>query len=173
MNIKKVIVLLFAAVMGHMVAASNVDLYRGLLFWIKDQNNIEGNELRKTTHPLSKAFDGSFNNQLAGAAIPQRDSQDYTLSLSFKVGELNCINRLFVIGSHSIYLGADNMLYYDGLSTTFFVEAVDKYYSLVFRVDESHRLTIYAGVKDQRLSQVMSSIISGYLNFSSVIGMSK
>ena len=69
---KKVIVLLFAVVMGQMVAASDVDLYRGLLFWIKDQNNIEENELRKTTYLLSKVFDGSFNNQLAGTAIPKR-----------------------------------------------------------------------------------------------------
>lgn len=72
MNFKRVVTFLFAVVMGQMVAASDVDLYRGLLFWIKDQNNIEGNELRKTTYPLSKVFDGSFNNQLAGTAIPKR-----------------------------------------------------------------------------------------------------
>ncbi len=59
MNIKKVIVLLFAVVMGQMVAASEVDLYRGLLFWIKDQKNIEGNELRQTSLPLSIVLDGS------------------------------------------------------------------------------------------------------------------
>lgn len=169
---KKVVVMLFAFVMGQMVAASDVDLYRGLLFWIKSQNNIEGNELRKTTYPLSQVFDGSFYNQLAGTAIPKRDNQDYTFSLSFNVGELNCVNRLLEIGSHSIYLDTNNKLYYNGLNTTFIVDATNKYYSLVFRVDEGHRLTIYAGVKDQRLSQVMSSIISGYLNFSSVIGMS-
>ena len=68
---KKVIVWLLAVLMGQMVAASDVDLYRGLLFWIKDQNNIEGNELRKTTYPLSQVFDGSFNNQLAGTVIPK------------------------------------------------------------------------------------------------------
>ena len=38
----KKVVLLLAALMGQMVAASDVDLYRGLLFWIKDQDNIEG-----------------------------------------------------------------------------------------------------------------------------------
>lgn len=171
MTIKKVTVLLFAVLMGQMVAASDVDLYRGLLFWIKSQNNIEGNELRKTTYPLSQVFDGSFNNQLAGTAMPKRDNQDYTFSLSFKVGELNCVNRLLTIGGHSIYLDTDNKLYYHTLSTTFTVDATNKYYSLVFRVDGNHRLTIYAGTKDQRLSQVMSSVISGYLNFSSAIGM--
>ena len=169
---KKIIVWVFAVVMGQMVAASDVDLYRGLLFWIKSQNNIEGNELRKTTYPLSQVFDGSFYNQLAGTAIPQRDNQDYTFSLSFKVGERNCVNRLLMIGGHSIYLDTDNKLYYHTLSTAFIVDATNKYYSLVFRVDENHRLTIYAGVKDQRLSQVMSSGISGYLNFSSAVGMS-
>ena len=169
---KKVVMMLFVTLIVTFAVASDVDLYKGLLFWIKDQDNIEGNELRQTTYPLSQEFDGSFNNQLAGTAIPQRDSQDYTFSISFKVGERNCINRLLVIGSHSIYLDTDNKLYYNGLNTTFTVDATNKYYSLVFRVDENHRLTIYAGVKDQRLSQVMSSVISGYLNFSSAVGMS-
>ena len=99
---KKVIVWLLAVLMGQMVAASDVDLYRGLLFWIKSQNNIEGNELRKTTYPLSQVFDGSFCNQLAGTAISKRDNQDYTFS--FKVGERNNVNRLLVIRSHRICL---------------------------------------------------------------------
>lgn len=51
------------------VVVPDVDLYSGLLFWIKDQNNIEGNELRKTTYALSKTFDGSFMNQLSGFRI--------------------------------------------------------------------------------------------------------
>ena len=99
---KKVIVMLFAVVMGQMVTASDVDLYRGLLFWIKDQNNIEGNELRKTTYPLSQVFDGSFYNQLAGTEIPKRDNQDHAFSLSFKVRERNCVNRLLMVGGHAV-----------------------------------------------------------------------
>ena len=35
MNVKKTVTLLFAVMMGQMVVASDVDLYRGLLFWIK------------------------------------------------------------------------------------------------------------------------------------------
>ena len=91
---KKVILLLFIALMGQMVAASDVDLYRGLLFWIKDQNNIEGNELRKTTYPLSKVFDGSFNNQLAGTAIPKKAIKIVPLALRLRwengIPSINC-----------------------------------------------------------------------------------
>ena len=75
------------------VYTPELDLYSGLLFWIKDQNNIEGNELRQTTYALSKVFDGSFSNPLTGAAIPFYDSQAYAFSFSFKIGELDCMTQ--------------------------------------------------------------------------------
>ena len=84
MNIKKVIVLLFAVVMGQMVAASDVDLYRGLLFWIKDQKNIEGNELRQTSVPLSTVLDGSKVITFSGASTPKRNASAFSLAKSFK-----------------------------------------------------------------------------------------
>lgn len=56
---KKFIVLSFVVLMGQIAVASEVDLYRGLLLWIKDQQNIEGNELRQTSLPLSTDLDGS------------------------------------------------------------------------------------------------------------------
>lgn len=62
----KKVLLLVAALMGQMVAASDVDLYRGLLFWIKSHNNIEGDGLRKTTYPLSQVFEVSFSTSVNG-----------------------------------------------------------------------------------------------------------
>ena len=76
MSIKKVIVLLFAVVMAQFVVASDVDLYRGLLFWIKDQKNIEGNELLRAMYPLGQVFDGCFNNQLNGATVPKEGKHE-------------------------------------------------------------------------------------------------
>lgn len=146
MNSKKVIVLLFAVLTGQFAVASDVDLYRGLLFWIKDQKNIEGNELRQTTYPLSKVFDGSFNNPPKVTAMPRGGNHEYTFSLSFKVEELNCKNRLLVIGTQNLNLAANNSLLISGLETSFVVDAVDKYDALAFRVDSNKRLTVYAAL---------------------------
>ena len=95
---KKVIVLLFAVVMGQFAVASDVDLYKGLLFWIKDQKNIEGNEPRQTSVPLSTVLDGSKAITFSGANTPKRDTSAFSFAISFKVGSLNCINRLFQLG---------------------------------------------------------------------------
>lgn len=75
------------------------DLYRGLLFRITSQNNIEGNESRSTTYSLSKVFDGSFANALSGADIPSGCS----FAFSFILDDVNRINRLITLGS-SLYL---------------------------------------------------------------------
>lgn len=154
------------------VVTPDFDLYAGLLFWIKDQTNIEGNEERKATYPLSKMFDGSFANPLAGAAMPAKDVDDYTLSLSFKVGELDCVNRLFKIGGHTVYLDEDNILYYHTLKTDFTVENAEQYYTLVLRVAGDRRLTVYAGEKDSELHAVWSGLITGQLTFSGALAMS-
>ena len=80
----KKMVLLAAALMGQIVAASDVDLYRGLLFWIKDQKNIEGNELRQTSVPLSTVLDGSKVITFSGASTPKRNASAFSLAKSFK-----------------------------------------------------------------------------------------
>ena len=84
MSIKKVLVLLFAVVMGQMVAASEVDLYRGLLFWIKDQKNIKGNELRLTSLLLSTILDGSKAITFSGANLPKCSTSAFSFTVSFK-----------------------------------------------------------------------------------------
>ena len=149
------------------------DLYRGLLFWITSQYNIEGNEQRYSTYALSKVFDGSFNNPLSGTAIPKNDSKEYTFSISLKVGELNSINRLLVVGTQNIYLDENNRLHFSSLEIPFTIDSVSRYYTLVFRVDENNRLTVYAGKKDQLLSQVWSSVILYPLDFSSSVAMNQ
>ena len=59
---KKVIVWMFAVLMGQMVVVSGVDLYRGGLFCINDQKNHEWNEMRKILLSLSTVLDG-FQDQ--------------------------------------------------------------------------------------------------------------
>ena len=73
MNFRRAMAVLFAIMLGQMVVASDVDLYRGLLFWIKDQQNIEGNELRQTSLPLGAELDGSEAITFSGADLPQRE----------------------------------------------------------------------------------------------------
>lgn len=153
------------------VIVPDLDLYSGLLFWIKEQDNIEGNELRQTTYALSKSFDGSFSNPLKGANIPACESGAYTFSFSFKVGELDCINRIMKIGGHTINISADNVLHYQGLKTSFRVDKTDVFYTVVVNVDEEHRLRLYAGLRDSELACVWSGLISGYLTFNSPLGM--
>lgn len=149
------------------------DLHRGLLFWIKDQKNIEGNEERKTTYALSKALDGSFYNELAGTSIPAFGNGGYTLSFSFKVGQLNCINRLLKLQGHSIYLDEENRFRYHTLQTDLFVEEIDTYYTVVISVDEKQRLKIYGGRRNSEFRRIMTpSAISGYIDFSTAKGMS-
>ena len=47
--------------------------------------NIEGNEERKTTYPLSQMFDGSFNNPLMGSPIPAFGAMGYAFGFSFTI----------------------------------------------------------------------------------------
>ena len=111
---KKVILLLGVVLIAQFAVASDVDLYKGLLFWIKDQNNIEGNELRQTSLPLTTVLDGSKTITFSGADLPIRDSSAFSFAVSFKVGELDCINRLFRLGSDArqFCLDAGNKLHY-------------------------------------------------------------
>ena len=71
------------------------DLYRGLLFWIKDQYNIEGNESRSTSRSLNSTFDGSFYISLSGTALVSPS----TFCFSFKLSDVNRINRLVTLGT--------------------------------------------------------------------------
>ena len=83
------------------------DLYRGLLFWIPEleQYNIEGNESRFSTYPLSQWFDGSFNNPLSGTSIPS----GCTFTFSFRLEDVNRINRLITLGT-SLYLDEEQRI---------------------------------------------------------------
>ena len=105
---KKVMVLIFMGLLSHFVFASDIDLYRGLLFWIKDQKNIEGNELRQTSLPLSTVLDGSKAITFSGASMPKRDTSAFSFAMSFKVGGLDCINRLFQLGRTSRHFYFDD-----------------------------------------------------------------
>ena len=81
MKFRKTIVLLFAVLMGQMVAASDVDLYRGLLFWITDQRGIEGIELRQTSLLLSAELNGSNAMTFNGVDLSRRATNSLRLLL--------------------------------------------------------------------------------------------
>lgn len=82
---KKFIVLSFVVLMGQIAVASEVDLYRGLLLWIKDQQNIEGNELRQTSLPLSTEFDGSKAITFSVADLSRRVPHSLCLLLCSRI----------------------------------------------------------------------------------------
>lgn len=82
---KKFIVLSFVVLMGQIAVASEVDLYRGLLLWIKDQQNIEGNELRQTSLPLSTDLDGSKAITFSVADLSRRVPHSLRLLLCSRI----------------------------------------------------------------------------------------
>ena len=89
------------------------DLWRGLLFWITSYSKIEGHDSRNADHNLSNTFDGSFKTTLQGSVLPQQEDNSFTLSFSFKLGELGCVNRLFMLsGNRNWYINEDNDFYY-------------------------------------------------------------
>ena len=136
------------------------DLHRGLLFWIKNQKNIEGNELRQTTYELSKALDGSFYNSLSGTDIPSKEGNDFTLSFSFKFGQLRCVNRLMTLGTRSFYFTEDNIFSY-GNSNKFGPISkmpvdlkADTWYTFIIKQDSPGEggTKFYIGEKGKQLS---------------------
>ncbi len=133
--------------------ASDPDLYRGLVFWIKEQNNIEGNDRRSTTLPLSRTFDGSFNISLSGQALPDSDDQTFTLAVSFKFSEINRVNRLFALYRHNFYFDENNVLRQiwtgddpTGMTQTLSgisADTVNKWYTIVYRHGKGDYETSY------------------------------
>lgn len=141
------------------------DLWRGLLFLICDTYNVEGNDSRSVSHSLNTVFNGSFNNPLAGTAIPAKGSVDSSLAFSFKVGELGCINRLLrITGYRHFYLDTNNRLRCAILSDTttlekeittgLTVDAANKWYTVIIKQDDDRHVTIFAGERDSELKRV-------------------
>lgn len=145
------------------VHTPELDLYSGLLFWIKEQQNIEGNENRGSTYPLSKQFDGSFMNQLGGADIPSLDGREYALSFSFKVGALNCINRILKLGTNRcLYFNEKNVLCYSHRKseggwteneTMIELPECNEWYTIVLNQKSCGELDIYCGHSGAELTQ--------------------
>ena len=170
---KKVIVL-FALLTAQFVVASGVDLYRGLLFWIKDQKNIEGNESRQTSLPLSTVLDGSKAITFSGANIPIRDTSAFSFAISFKVGSLNCVNRLFQLGrlSRHFYFDAENALHYDytGCLRTVNWKAgnANTWYTIVVSheagANSAGQLKIYVGEKNSKLVKIHSQLEDAFFD---------
>jgi len=120
------------------------DLYRGLVFWIKDQCNVEGNESRYADHALSQTFDGSFKTTLKGSTLPKQPDCSGTLSFSFKFGEINRVNRLLNLdGNRNWYFNEDNELcwYTYGLQSKFSAikaSETNTWYTLVVKYHDQY-----------------------------------
>ena len=181
MKLKKVLMPLFVVLIAQFAVASDVDLYKGLLFWIKDQKNIEGNEPRQTSVPLSTVLDGSQAITFSGIGIPKRDTSAFSFAISFKVGSLNCINRLFQLGrsSRHFYLDAANTLHYDVANyprtVNWKAEKANTWYTIVVSHEAGKNsagmLKIYAGTKDSKLVKVNSQSEGAFFDCTTVPGM--
>ena len=157
------------------------DLYRGLLFRITSQNNIEGNEWRKTSLPLSTVLDGSQAITFSGVAIPRRETSAFSFAISFKVGELNRVNRLFQLGraARHFYLDAENKLHYDTASysrtVNWKVTSVSTWYTIVVSqragVNAPGPVYIYVGEKDSKLTKVHSQSEGAFFDCTTTPGM--
>ena len=148
------------------------DLYAGLLWWIKEQSNVEGNESRSASTSLGNKFNGSYKVTLNGTAIPAKDKNDFTFSFHFQVGELARINRLAQIANTSVYLDNDNRLVINNTKTEWAVDKVDTWYTVVLNQAADGRLSVYAGNDNTILEKVLTLDLSAILNFSSTVAMS-
>ena len=153
------------------------DLYRGLLFWIKDQYNIEGNESRYTSRSLNSTFDGSFSISLGGTAL----SSPSTFCFSFKLSDVNRINRLVTLGNylHCIFFDENRQIGVGNgsgrVAPPCLIES-NTWYTMV--VKSGVLRTCYFGKKGEELKQftlpastaistTMGSIILGYCAYPS------
>ena len=142
------------------------DLYRGLLFSITNQYNIEGNDARQVSLPLNTVLNGSQAITFSGVSIPPRDTSEFSFAVSFKVGELNCINRLFQLGrsARHFYLDEENALHYDYadcLRTVNWKAAkANTWYTMVVSheagANVGGQLNIFVGEKGGKLEKVHS-----------------
>ena len=148
------------------------DLYAGLLWWIKELDNVEGNERRYASTSLGNKFNGSYKVTLNGTAIPAKDKNDFTFSFHFQVGELARINRLVQIANTSVYLDNDNRLVINNTKTEWAVDKVDTWYTVVLNQAADGRLSVYAGNDNTVLEKVLTLDMSAILDFSSSVAMS-
>ena len=148
------------------------DLYAGLLWWIKDRYNVEGNESREAYPSLGNKFNGSYKVTLSGTAIPAKDKNDFTFSFHFQVGELGRINRLVQIANTCVYLDNDNRLVINNTKTEWAVDKIDTWYAVVLNQATDGRLSVYAGSNSKVLEKVLTLDMSPILNFSSTVAMS-
>lgn len=143
------------------VYTPELDLYSGMLFWITNQVNIEGNDFRSATYSLNKTFDGSFSNPLTGALIPCQANNDFSLAFSFNIGELECLNRILKLGNHSIYVDADNILCYNHIKTPYEVLSSNADYTMLIRYQSTSpdkgKISIYAGQRGTELIPIWES----------------
>lgn len=151
------------------------DLYRGLTFWIKDRYfyNIEGNEIRHANNYLPYYYDGSSSTTLQGMALPKQSDNCFTMSFSFKLDELDRINRLFRLASnHNFYFNEDNEFCYCYTGNTpivypnIKVDATNTWHTIVFAY-KSNGCAIYFGRRGEQLTKKYDTSYNAPLSLAS------
>lgn len=157
--------------------APDPDLHRGLQFWIRDQENIEGNDTRRTTLPLGEELvNRSFD--LVGAPLGHQEDSAFTMSFSFKVGGLGYTNHLFRVGNQYFYLTAENELecrsgINDAIQRTGWKpQRPGTWYTLVLRHTGSV-VSFFAGERDGILELVHQSNRGVYLDLVNGVSLEK
>ena len=149
------------------------DLFAGMVCRITEKSDFGQHSLSSA---LSKPFDGSFLSTLSGPAFPPKDADDFSIAFSFKVTELNRINRLATVGGMGISLVEDNSVSIGGARSEWQAEEADKYYTLVFRYDDQSDIgDVFVGEAGDELELVLSLQMGDMtlLDFSSVVAASQ
>ena len=111
-------------------------------------------------------FDGTSACCLNGAAFTTKESDDFTASIAFSIGELDRVNRLMTLAGRSVYLNDDNRLVFHETPTDFVVDSANTFYTLLIRQDADHNLSLYAGGFGTELACVLEMPYSRLLDFS-------
>ena len=132
------------------------DLYCGLVYW--------GHQ--ELGRGFASWWDADKGKDVYIGCDYDRDSDDYTLSFTVRFSELNILHRMGMIGVDSLIVNENNHFEYAGVDTGFSIDQTGVDYTFVFRIDDSHNMTIYAGEADTLLRKVVELQLDNYLEYS-------
>ena len=122
---------------------------------------------RVTWTPSESLFNGTSPIILNGAAFPSKESNDFSVSLSFKVGELGRVNRLLSVGGRSLYLDISNHVVFENTASEWSATTTNTWYTLALRQDADGVVSVFAGEKGGTLELVLETPCATILNFKS------
>lgn len=121
---------------------------------------------------LPYVFNGSKSLSLTGDSLPVKDDNSFAMAFTFSVGEVGCVNRLLMMGDKSVYLDIENRLWVNDAPTTFFVDNINKNYTVAISQETDGTIFVYAGSQsDTELAKVLESRMTT-IDFASPVEMS-